>query len=737
MNMLFLQLSKVSSKAVSKAFTWLTQLGRTTMLMNVFKASASQEIPSPTSPETPTTPMPDPNKPLPPPPPPGTESEPAARPVKKLERIISPVALPDLHKLFSGAPQFFARSEGHHTGAPHPSVAFPWDLEVEIRDLVDHQQIRDAAWSSVSAWPHITRDVQKNAEATKEHREKQRAHFLPRCRERPSMLSMQGLERGTMGFQAALEMGVADALQTREESLADGEVDTLESRRKDFLAAKDGLRHLTESTLVERLISASTTYHEDPEKHHRPTIELYSELFTQILFPPSRVTDSDDPYSLQVQIEVLIDVLGASAIWYDFSLVEWRIRLGQILWGQSPEDDIVVNNEGGHDVGAQKYWLLLQILLSSELLMRLDAISANIDHGKDEPSIRELNRFDKKATAGVRWSLILARHWLENIKIEKTNQDVASEKKAATSWLSSFKASPTTKESDVEDIVHNVQFYGRHQARQLSGLIHFARKLSWPNIDNIARKISASGIKIPDSTQSTPMGTPRSISTQRSSSYFPRRPNMRRGLSRQRMSAMIHPSGWLSNSYISGLILPGEGISHFLISTLLENDETAVSRLGEEANLYGGFTYGDKSFWSTYCIVGRVLAAGKGASECMGWIASDVIPRGSGEAWVNIDVDLTFQSGMSCPSLPAIGPHEPVEFKVHRPADSWPKQTVTRKSNLAYGKKQLSKKMGMLLVEQTHLRCYQEISFSHQMNHPSNHFWYNSSPLIYLLRRNR
>lgn len=591
--------------------------------------------------------MSDPNKPLPPPPAPGSQPEPAARPVKKLDRIISPLALPDLHKLFSGAPQFFVRSEGHHTGAPHPSVAFPWNIELEIRDLCDHQQIHDHAWSSVSAWPHISRDIGRDPDAVKEHKEKQRAHYLPRCRERPNMLSMQGLERGTMGYQAALEMGVADALQVPEENSVGGGANALADRRKDFLRAKDGVRPLTESTLVELLTSASTTYHEDPAKHQRPTIELYTELFTQILFPPSRVTDSDDPYSLPVQIEVLIDVLGSPKIWFDFSLVEWRIRLGQILWGPPPEDEILVNNEVANDLGDQKYWLLLQVLLSCELLMRLDAISADIDHGAKEPRDSDLHRFDKKTTPSVRWSLIFARHWLENIKIEKTKPDNASDKKEPTGWLASFKSSPSAKENEINDTVHNVQFYGRYQTRQLSGLLHFARKLNWPNIEIIASKIASNGIKIPEST--TPaVGTPRSVSTQRTSSYFTSRPSMRRGLSKQRMSAMIHPQGWLSNSYISGLVLPGEGMSHFLISTLLENDEVAIARLGEEANLYGGFLYEDRSFWSTSCIIGRVLAGGKGSTECMGWVSSDVSPKGSSESWVNIEVEVTSQIGMAC-----------------------------------------------------------------------------------------
>jgi hypothetical protein len=77
------------------------------------------------------------------------------------------------------------------------------------------------------------------------------------------------------------------------------------------------------------------------------------------------------------------------------------------------------------------------------------------------------------------------------------------------------------------------------------------------------------------------------------------------------------------------------------MATLLENDPEALSRLGTTANLCGGFVYAGKSFWSTACIVGRVLAAGNGAVECMGWISSDITPRGLGDGWVNVEVDET------------------------------------------------------------------------------------------------
>jgi hypothetical protein len=196
----------------------------------------------------------------------------------------------------------------------------------------------------------------------------------------------------------------------------------------------------------------------------------------------------------------------------------------------------------------------------------------------------------------------------------------------------------------------STQFQSRHQTRQISGLVHFAQKLHWPEVDNVAAKFSQSTALIAESAPSTPViGTPLSMTTQRSS-YFANsaRPAIKRGLSKQqpRRSFMVQPSGWLSRSYLTGLILPGEGLSHFLISTLLENDESAVAHLGEEASLYGGFKYSSKSYWSTACIIGRILAAGKGASECMGWLSSEVLPKDMEDGWVNVEAEMPPKSGM-------------------------------------------------------------------------------------------
>lgn len=85
-------------------------------------------------------------------------------------------------------------------------------------------------------------------------------------------------------------------------------------------------------------------------------------------------------------------------------------------------------------------------------------------------------------------------------------------------------------------------------------------------------------------------------------------------------------------------MLPGESVCHYLMATLLENDSKAMAKLGPLATLSAGFVYAGKSFWSTSCIVGRVLAAGKGAAECIGWVSTDVVPEGMGDGWLTIEV---------------------------------------------------------------------------------------------------
>ncbi|CAK7217333.1 hypothetical protein SBRCBS47491_003128 [Sporothrix bragantina] len=727
------------------------------------------------------------NKPLPSPPLPGSEEDigPPAKPVLKLARIMASLTDDDIEKLFSGAPQYFARSEGHFTGAPHPSVAYPWDESLEIRDLTDHVQIEDSAWSNVTAWPHITRRCSSesvaasisgigadpaahglggpltspasgtpagttDSNASHHHHKsinpKKRSHFYPRSRERPSMLSIQGLEKGTIGYEAALELAVSDSLLEEQYGFdnlgcrpnvvteaRNNLMDPIAAATAARLAAKatevgeanaidesaSGAKYVGETQILEELIKNGRHYATGNFYVQNQSKEFYNELFHHILRPPSKrprsssgnhrrsgshSNGSDLDSDLIPQIEALLDVLATPNVWIDFSRVEWRLRLGQILWASSPQDEFDPGSGCGPDGDdgtttpsrpatvderyTERYWLLLQILLSTELLMRLDAITDGDEYGLEYVHPTEVHRFEKVANASVRWSLMLARAWLENIEVVRIDEEEELSKSAAFEQLektrekiSEASSSPdrpssrsssksgrksrreaglrhtvgwittlTKKLSLIEGRLHTSKepekkyvyaMRARHAPRQYRGVAHFAQELKWPNdlIDLISQKaLHADHVREPLNNKIIDTPTSRDST----SSVFATKERLafsRRLPRRRKVVAGLHSGGWLSRSYLSGLMLPGDGLCNLLMSTLLEGDDDALKTLGPVAHLGAGFVYRGKSFWSTACVVGRVLAAGAGAAECMGWVSSDVLPGNVGEGWVNIDAD--------------------------------------------------------------------------------------------------
>jgi hypothetical protein len=584
------------------------------------------------------------------------------RPVRilKLQRIMANLTDTEVEKLFSGAPQFFARSQGLGTGAPFPSAAFPWDEDLGIRDLTDHTHIEDDAWGCVTALPRI---IQRDPLSAISPTARARPHFDVRCRERPNMLSMQGLEKGTIGYQAALELPIADALQEEQYGFNNlgAKAHVVADSRERLIGAKDGIRRLDDTAVMEHLLKCEERYALDRREHRARSQELYDDLFMTVLHPPSKVVDSKVPHSLSTQINSLVKILAKSNIWVDFSHVEWRIRLGQIIWGFPLDDELKDEstiNEGGdsHERAEERHWVLLQILLACELLIRLDAITEGNETGGEvvyRPA--EVHRFEKEANGSVKWSLILARTWLENITINRTEAH-PSGSSTPKNWLSSI----TSKFSISHDHMHSAfltdhsqhrrqshvhadyvyAIKGKYNERQLFGLTQFARKLRWPDIEAYVTRVS---IQAPTFAEATPINSavPKNDLQRTSTFEGSKRPeSSRKNASRRpKIEAVLHPSGLLSRSFVSGLVLPGEGLAHMLMSSLLESDQEALEKLGPVANLCGGFVYSGKSFWSTNCVVGRVLASGRGSVECMGWISSDILPQGMGDGWVDVKVD--------------------------------------------------------------------------------------------------
>ncbi|KAG9250093.1 uncharacterized protein F5Z01DRAFT_427349 [Emericellopsis atlantica] len=566
----------------------------------------------------------------------------------------------DIEKLFSGAPQFYCRAESHFPGAPHPSVAFPFDEEVEIRDLSDHVQIEDKAWSGVTAWPHLTRDLNHDAAARKSAESRTKAHFHVRCRERPNMLSMQGLEKGTMGFQAALELPVGDSLEEEQfgfESVGTKAKAIIDARAR-MLAHSGWLRRLPEPEIMHRLERNGEIYRNN-DMRKRPSVETYNDLFHSFMRPCATPLDKQDHYSLINQINALVKCLATANVWIDLSRVEWRIRLGQVLWGQSGGDELddateIQDAASASERAEEKYWLLMQVLVSTELLIRLDAITEGEANGVEYFRPVDGLYFERQANQSVKWSILLARSWLDNIELVKEEAgpgEQADPVKQNGGWLASLVSKMSLKHSD-ESLKpgYHYTIKGRNGHRQVDGLTHFARKIHWPGIDAYESRISVNAENTGDltpTTLSTP-GTLHSVATTGSSYFGAWDVTSHHGqhhhaqkvqAQRRKMAAALHASGWLSKSYIFALMLPGEALSHFLMSTLLENDQEAMGTLGSFANLCGGFVYRGKSFWSTSCIVGRVLAAGVGAAECMGWISTDILPDSTSDGWLNIEAE--------------------------------------------------------------------------------------------------
>ncbi|KAI5305845.1 hypothetical protein KEM55_008822, partial [Ascosphaera atra] len=210
----------------------------------------------------------------------------------------------------------------------------------------------------------------------------------------------------------------------------------------------------------------------------------------------------------------------------------------------------------------------------------------------------------------------------------------------------------------------------QNSRRQLSGLFSFAEKIQWPHFDEFKARLSG---KIKPAWGNDPRLATLFASPIRATPLPPGVAPLDQTdiFSKSWTTQLIrlhHPptsvivddpnyiGGWLSRSWLTGCVFPGESINHLLMCTILENDPHANRRLGPVANLYGGFVFEGKSWWSRMCILGRVLACIDSASECMGWVYAPVVPQTvSGEVhrdkWFIIDAMDVLKSGGKVPRI--------------------------------------------------------------------------------------
>ncbi|KAI7215431.1 hypothetical protein KC333_g5478 [Hortaea werneckii] len=585
--------------------------------------------------------------------------------------------------MFLGAPLF--RLQGQRNGVNRPQVVFRGgNVEDSKRYPPDHHNVGHEAFAACTMGLKSTRESEEgivgdgNTIAPGDGRN---GGLFPM--EIPTMLSAQGLFPGTTGFEHFLQLQMADSMVHAEKPA--------DFSAKRMLLEEDpeqlGLREIDLEHIIDRLTELDVIYADrrrEAKTWNRAKVEEMGEdLFAHFLDPELGTTDAGTgSVKLRTQIEALTKVLVQEGLWWDFSMVEWRIKIGLLLWADAPQDASEVPRE--RDV------LLLQVMLAAELLIRLSNLELASDNTGDDKDA--LLGFRQSLPRKLQYDLLLARIFMDNVSIS-LNPTISNK----ANRMSSFSAITflTAKESqgDAEPEFEPC-IQPKHQEKQLGGLLDFAEKLGWPHTEHVQGHLSAklspaqqngvSGAKqsgltpgepnmsrpisgfsayaTPLSSPLRPAFTPRAHLDTDRTSYFgglpspqqtpEKRPQVeRRGTSTSlqlfaaRDTTEVDPTldvfevgGWLSRSWLSGLVFPGEAASHFLISTLLENSQPAIDTLGDVADLYGGFAYQKRSYWSTSSIVGRVLGAVKDSKEVMGWISTSVVPQNQEKGWMAVHV---------------------------------------------------------------------------------------------------
>jgi hypothetical protein len=617
----------------------------------------------------------------------------------------------DVKALLSGAPHFLLEKGKHRRW--YPQVIFPWDEQNPVvQHMWDRKPLPHASFTLSTLHAHlpvpddwaVKGGVPLQVHDWRRTGATNRATFDVGIFEVPNMLSNNGKEPGTVAFRHFLELPVADAVRyTGPEEPKKPEYmhqistmgateafDLMEGYNKPYSQCQSGavfdrhrlicegpeawkrigVRDINLRSLVQRL-EHLRQYREDMLREgSTKTIldiesprQLHDSLHTRFLHPRPPPADilAAHPDIVKSQIKTLAIVLATPGAWINFSLPEWRFRAGQVLWeaSQHGDGDCFTPGSGSGPVpennlvksGMERKWLLIQLLLSAELLLRLDAFvrvgMLHDPHG-GHITVQELRQFDKLREGKVNWDLIVVRRFLDSLDIScvssqpgPSHEDSRSKPMNNKSpekghHFSLLEAITRRNSSPVVDLqsAWDCQLSSSHVRQQLEGLYVFAENIGWPRIPILKAVME---LKLGD--PENPVLPALIVDDKRGeeaiaketllakADMYTRSPYRRRVKLHSPSNAQSKGLGWISRTWLSGFVIPGEGISHLLMATLLENDAELLDQLSTTASLYGGFLYGERSWWSKACIVGRVLSSSAGAKTCMGWISSDMLPR--------------------------------------------------------------------------------------------------------------
>ena len=567
----------------------------------------------------------------------------------------------DAKALFFGAPHFMLEKGKH--GKAFPQVFFPWNTDMEVLDLTDHKPLAHESFGIATLHAHVPipdSDLWKpSTQTTQPIACNNRQSFDLGIFEVPNMLSLDGKEPGTVGFRYFLEIPLAQHVLQKAPSQATN--DTKHSAKENLIATafgkeakhseglaqigkhakpqdrlqlaaggpevwkRIGVRDIT-IKMVSRRLATLSGLHDTALGHFKLSLvdkqtpaELHKELFEDFLYWPDTSGVGVDLSDIKIQIESLVKVLTTPGAWIDFSDCDSRSRLGQILW-QRPPDTIHLLRHSDTSPDAERTWLLVQILLSVELVLRLDvALRLGIAARTEgfELSGSEIHHFNKLRNEKVNWDLVLARRFLDLVRVKEQSQSHAG---AGENVYHHFSAGNLLHKGNKSEAISSwaCPIVPRQSEAQIAGLLMFARKLSWPNVADLAAKFA-----VPSDGKAAVGGTRSRLSAEGSQSDG----SAPSSWSKWNQDGHVRLSlfkdhgfgGWVTKSWVTGLVLPGQMTSMALMAALLENDPTVMKAIGGESALHGGLLYRDQTWWNIRSVVGRVLAPLRG-SQTIGWI---------------------------------------------------------------------------------------------------------------------
>ena len=620
----------------------------------------------------------------------------------------------DVKALFSGAPHFLLE-RGSDTF--HPQVIFPWDEHNgSIQNMTDRQPMAHRAFASSTLHPHLPASDESAAKGhvasldldSLDPESIKRPIFDIGIFEIPNMLSLNGWEPGSVGFRYYLELPVSDStkmhgagpprlcnelrdfsstpasmayevMEHREDPYSECRNGTVHSRQQLLSYGptawkRIGLRDVEFTVMIDRLenlrrirqecVRESTTKktlldYESPPRLHEL---LFSTFIHQA---PERLVNTyfEDPRSMKSQIKMLLHILAVPGAWFDFSLVESRFRAGQVLWEAPPHPDGDYLDLDTCEFSEQRPWIstflerkwfFFQMLLSAELLLRLDAVAhLHRTGGRFGLMERDMHNFNDLRSGKVNWDLVAVRQFLDNFSLScinvepeesstsevstsppSTSPERLSERHPVRNLFSSIKHRLSTPAPTAKDWASWMcKLVPLHTIRQLEGLFTFGEEIGWPNMDEFKKRMVSKVMK-GDSNSVNELIYERPVCNAVTSTLGKQGKRHRKPFCfpvylhcAEGGEADAGVGGWMSRSWLSGFILPGESTSHLLMATILENDPVALKETGPIANFYGGFLYAGKTWWSKTSVIGRVLASLDSSKECMGWIGCDVVPR--------------------------------------------------------------------------------------------------------------